>query len=152
MALFTIAWRNIWRNGRRTAITVAAIALNTAILITTFALIEGMLRDLADNVTDVSVGHAQVHAKGYLDDRSIYKSLESPEQILTAAEKAGFDATARAFGFRLIATGKKSAGASYWGVDPAAEREAFDALLLDEIEGDLDQAFGRIGCGGRIHS
>ena len=111
MALIIVAWRNIWRNGRRTVITVAAVALNTAILITTFALIEGMLRDLSDNVTDVSLGHAQVHAKGYLDDRSIYKSLGAPEVVLKAAENAGFDAVSRSFGYGLVATKKKSAGA-----------------------------------------
>ncbi len=125
MNLLTIAWRNIWRNGRRTAITVAAIALNTAILIMVFALIEGMLRDLSDNVTDVSVGHAQVHAVGYREDQSIYKTIENPEKILAAARKAGFDAVPRSFGFGLIATGTKSAGASFWGIDPEAEMRAF---------------------------
>ena len=95
MTLLIVAWRNIWRNGRRTAITIAAIGLNTAILITSFALIEGMLRDLGDNVTNVYLGHAQVHAETYRDDRSIYKSLASPELILEAAQKAGFDAKAR---------------------------------------------------------
>lgn len=125
MTLLIVSWRNIWRNSRRTAITIAAIGLNTAILIVTFALIEGMLRDLADNVTDVSLGHAQVHAEGYLDDRSMYKSINSPDSILNAVKKAGFDATARSFGFGLVAVDKKSAGASFWGVDPAEEKAAF---------------------------
>jgi ABC-type lipoprotein release transport system permease subunit len=81
--------------------------------------------DLADNVTDGSLGHAQVHAEGYLDDRSIYKSLASPAKILAAAKKAGFDACGRSYGFGLVATGKKSGGASFWGIYPPAERAAF---------------------------
>ncbi len=140
MTWLIIAWRNIWRNGRRTAITVAAISLNTAILIATFALIQGMMRDLSDNVTDVSAGHAQVHADGYLEDRSIYKSIELPEKIVDAAKRAGFLAVERSLGYGLIASGSKSAGASYWGVDPSTERAAFrlpkqlkKGRLIDDI-------------------
>ena len=151
MTLFIVAWRNIWRNGRRTAITVAAIALNTAILITSFALMEGILRDLGDNVTDVSMGHAQVHAEGYLEDRSIYKSLAAPDSILAAAKRAGFDAAARSFGFGLIAADTKSAGASYWGVDPAAERIAFRLPLRLSAGRFLDdEPNGEVVIGSRL--
>ena len=46
MTTLRIAWRNLWRNGRRTAITFAAMSLNTAILIVSFALMYGILDDL----------------------------------------------------------------------------------------------------------
>ena len=133
MNVLRIAWRNIWRNTRRTAVTAAAIALNTAILIVTYGLMEGMIIDTVYNVTHLVVGDAQVHAPEYRADRSFYRSIENPEKVLAAARAAGISAVARSYNFGLVSVGHKSAGAMFWGVDPAAEREAF------ELAGQLSQ-------------
>ena len=126
MNTLRIAWRNIWRNTRRTAITAAAVALNTAILIITYGLMEGMILDTVHNVTHLVVGDAQVHAHGYRADRSFYRSIENPEKILKAARAAGIRAVPRSYNYGLVSVGHKSAGAKFWGIDPAAEREAFE--------------------------
>jgi ABC-type lipoprotein release transport system permease subunit len=121
----TIAWRNIFRNKRRTAITVLAVALNTAVLIFIFAWTAGMSVQMEHSATDLVVGEAQIHVEGYLEDRSIYTAIPGPERLVAAARKQGLHAVARSYGFGLISAGKKSAGASFWGVEPAAEQDAF---------------------------
>jgi ABC-type lipoprotein release transport system permease subunit len=126
MNTFRIGWRNIWRNGKRTWITVVAIALNTAILIVSYALMQGMMVDMVDNATRMVVGDAQVHAPGYRLDQSMYKCIKEPEKIVDAARKAGIQAAARSYGFGLISSGSKSAGGIFWGVDPAAEQKSFE--------------------------
>ncbi|MFC1654470.1 ABC transporter permease [Myxococcota bacterium] len=125
MNTFHIGWRNIWRNGKRTWITVVAIALNTAILITSYALMQGMMVDMVDNATRMVIGDAQVHAPGFNLDQSMYKSIAEPEKILDAAKQKGIQAAARSYGFGLVSSGSKSAGGIFWGVDPAAEQKSF---------------------------
>jgi ABC-type lipoprotein release transport system permease subunit len=125
MNTFRIGWRNIWRNGKRTWITVVAIALNTAILIASYGLMQGMMVDMVDNATRMVVGDAQVHAPDYQLDQSMYKSIAEPEKVLKAARQKGIDAAARSYGFGLVSSGSKSAGGIFWGVDPAAERKSF---------------------------
>lgn len=126
MINFTQAWRNLWRNKRRTAITMAAVTFSTAILVVSYCLMMGLLNHAVHSATNLVVGQAQVHAPGYRADRSMYKSVPHPERILEAARRAGVGAAPRAYGFGLAAVGKKSAGALFWGVDPAAERRAFE--------------------------
>jgi ABC-type lipoprotein release transport system permease subunit len=120
------AWRNLWRNPRRTLVTMSAVGFGTAVLITSLALMDGLVRQAVNSATNLMMGQVQVHAPGFLADRSLYKSLKHPEAILAAARARGVDAVARSYGFGLAALGHKSSGAQLWGVDPAAEKRTFD--------------------------
>ena len=82
MKMVKISWRNLWRNATRTNITITAVALCVAILIIFQALIIGLIEKAVSNTTNLLVGEVQVHAKGYLDDRSIYKSLSNIEKVI----------------------------------------------------------------------
>lgn len=118
-------WRNLWRNIARTLITVAAAAFSTAILIATFALMDGLVSNAITNITDLDVGEVQAHAPGYLADRSIYRTLSDPAAMLAAARAQGVPAAPRRLADGLIAFGNQSSGALFWGVDPPLERAAF---------------------------
>jgi ABC-type lipoprotein release transport system permease subunit len=72
------------------------------------------------------VGEVQVHAQGYRRDHSIYKALNRPDLILRAAKQNNVAAAPRRYGYGLVAVGTKSAGARFWGVQPALERTTFD--------------------------
>ncbi len=143
MNSFRVAWRNIWRNGRRTGITAAAVCLSTAVLVLTFGLMRGMKVDTMHNITHLVIGDAQIHAPGYLEDRSFYKAVVKADALLEIADKAGIKAAPRSFGYGLVSVGTKSAGARYWGVDPAREKVAFDLpkkimkgrFLSEKVEG-----------------
>jgi ABC-type lipoprotein release transport system permease subunit len=119
------SWRNLWRNTARTSITLAGAAFSTAILIATFALMDGLVVHAVSNITNLSLGEVQAHAPGYLADRSLYKSLPDPDVLLEAARREGVAAAPRRLGDGLIAFENQSAGALFWGVDPAGERSAF---------------------------
>jgi ABC-type lipoprotein release transport system permease subunit len=124
--VFHHAWRNLWRNGRRTAITLAAVMLSTAILVVTRALMQGMAEGAIRNATALGVGEVQVHAPGYLTGRSFYQALPDPAGVLAAARAGGVAAAPRSYGYGLVAHDTKSAGAVFWGLDPAVERATFD--------------------------
>ncbi|MBW2090757.1 MAG: ABC transporter permease [Deltaproteobacteria bacterium] len=132
MDLFRYAWRNLWRNKRRTGITLAAVTLNTAILIMVYALMDGMIKHTIDSATNVVIGEAQAHAASYRDDRSFYKNLPDPSSLLEKAAEHDIGAAPRSYGYGLVSVGSKSAGAVFWGIDPGIEKKVFD--LSDNIE------------------
>jgi len=126
VSLLRVSWRNLWRNRRRTAITMSAIALNTLILITTYSLMGGFLKQTVRNVTQLATGEAQLHAPGYLSDRSLYKRIAHPRSVLQALGEHSIGAAPRTYGYGLVSRGTKSAGALFQGVEPAMETAAFE--------------------------
>jgi ABC-type lipoprotein release transport system permease subunit len=63
--LFRMAWRNVWRNGRRTVIAVIAIALGVAFLLFFDGLYGGTGQAIYGNFVKLQGGNVQVHAPGY---------------------------------------------------------------------------------------
>ncbi len=126
MKTMRIAWRNLWRNPRRTLITLSAMVVSTAILILTYGLMTGMFEQLESSITDLSVGEVQVHHPDYLAERNLYDTVNQPELITQAAVKAGVPYSRRAFGYGLLSSGVKSAGVQFWGIDPANESRVSD--------------------------
>jgi ABC-type lipoprotein release transport system permease subunit len=126
VTVLALAWRNLWRNGRRTAITLGAVILSTVVLIVGQALMRGLLTGAVGNATNLSVGQAQIHAPGYLRERSFYDAIAHPEAVVRRLEAAGLSAAPRSYGYGLAAAHARSAGALFWGVDPGRERTTFD--------------------------
>ena len=133
MKLVKISWRNLWRNSTRTIVTITAVALCIAILIIFQSLIIGLIGKAVHNTTNLVVGEVQIHAIGYLDDRSIYKSLKNVDKIRAVAKENNIGMVERSYGFGLISSGTKSAGTQFWGIDPESELKYFDfANHIDE--------------------
>jgi ABC-type lipoprotein release transport system permease subunit len=126
MLTLRLGWRNLWRNGKRTAITMAAVSLNAAILIISYSLLDGLWAQLVSNATNLVTGEAQLHAPEYLSNRSFYTTVPRPQEVLASAARKDIAAAPRAYGFGLTSQGTKSAGALFWGIVPAAEQAAFD--------------------------
>jgi putative ABC transport system permease protein len=131
MGILKMAWRNLWRHGRRTVVTVAAMTLALFVLILYTGLLEGYLRNMEGNILDLEVGDVQIHARDYLSRPSIYTRIESSDEILRRLEQRGYRATARLLGGGLIAAGDSSAGASFRGVD--VERDETVSKIGDHV-------------------
>ena len=71
-----MAWRNVWRNRRRTLVTVAATTLAFTVMILYSSLVQGYLRTMERNILDLELGDVQVHAPDYRDDPSLYSSID----------------------------------------------------------------------------
>lgn len=125
MRYLHLAWRNLLRKRRRTAITMAAVSLNTAVLIFTYSMMDGMLVQAVGNATRLAVGEVQIHAPGYLAERSLHLAIPEAAALLERARAAGLGASARSYGFGLVSRATKSAGASFWGVAPEEEQRQF---------------------------
>lgn len=126
METIRYAWRNLWRNARRSTILLVAMSASMAALVVLFALDRGLSDDFIGAATRTLEGEAQVHGKGYRASRSIYDTVHDPEAVLAAAKTAGLDAAPRAIGTGLLSHGNRSAGALLYGIDPAPERALGD--------------------------
>jgi ABC-type lipoprotein release transport system permease subunit len=121
--LFKMAWRNIWRNRRRSVVTMAAMTLALWVMVLYSGLIEGYLRSMETTLLEQEMGDVQVFHADYEDEPSIYNRIDDPDGILAAADAAGLSASARLLGGGLAAVGDQSAGVSLRGVDVARDQQ-----------------------------
>jgi len=79
---FKIAWRNLWRNKRRTFITISSIFFASffAIIMRSFQL--GTYNHMLNNIVTQFSGHLQVQNVDYFDDPSIDNSIVYNEDII----------------------------------------------------------------------
>ena len=63
--LLKMAWRNMWRNWRRTAIALTAIVLGLILLLLLNGMIQGSDQGIYGNAVRLYGGNVQVHAPGY---------------------------------------------------------------------------------------
>ncbi|MBU1535428.1 hypothetical protein KKF84_08905, partial [Myxococcota bacterium] len=96
MLLITLAWRNVWRQTRRTIITLTTMALCITVAIPTFGLAEGITREMVNGVTKSHLGHIQIHDPRFpqqedpaysLDYDSVMMVLEKTPEVLSAAPR-----------------------------------------------------------------
>ena len=123
MSIFKMAWRNIWRNRRRTLVTVAAMSLALCAMILYSGFAAGMLDGLEGKIVNMEVGDLQVFAKGYLDKPQIYTRMEDSAAVLDKLDRAGFPAAARLLGTGLAAAKDQSAGVQLRGIDVARDKK-----------------------------
>ena len=84
---FKLAWRNVWRNWRRTAIALVAIVLGLLLLLLLAGLIEGSDQAIFGNAVRLYGGNIQVHAPGFREkiNRLPLLPLADAEAIVTSA-------------------------------------------------------------------
>jgi len=116
-----MAWRNVWRNRRRTQVTVAATTLAFTVMVLYSSLVQGYMLAMENNLLDLELGDVQVHAPDYRDDPSLYSSIDGVDEILGRFDERGYPASARLLGFGLAASEHASAGAQLRGVDVARD-------------------------------
>lgn len=122
-ATVVMAWRNLWRNRRRTLLTMGAITFSCAVLVFFVALQLSSYETSIKATLAVFQGHLQLQAPGFLETPQMRESLENPlERQRRAAAVSGVKATAvRAQGFALISSATRSLGALVVGVQPEHE-------------------------------
>ena len=85
--LLIMAWRNVWRNWRRTVIAGIAITLGLAFILVFDGMLGGMNEALYGNTVKLQGGHVQVHAPGYREkaNRMPLLPLGDPDAAVAAA-------------------------------------------------------------------
>jgi putative ABC transport system permease protein len=119
-----MAWRNIWRNPRRTILTVCAITFASVLLVFMLSFQFGSYETMINTSVKISTGHLQIQAEKYLEKKSIRYVIPDPDKITAILnhipEVAAY--TLRGQAFSLISSQDRTYGAVVTGIDP--EREA----------------------------
>jgi len=130
-----IAWRNLGRSKKRTALALLAIGVGQFALLAT----NGLMRGYADNIrlaiTGPMVGHVQVHAPKWRKERALDLYLDGVEETLREIrfDEAVGSAAARIYAPALVAPQQDAFIAIVLGLDVEAESEPYGLLSgLDE--------------------
>jgi len=126
MKLYLIlAWRNIWRNKRRTIIAASSIFFAILLAIFTRALQFGSYDHMIDSAVRMYTGYLQIHGKGYWEERTLEKSIEADDKLINQIEKIPFVeiAVPRLENYMLISSREITKVASVIGIDPERENE-----------------------------
>jgi ABC-type lipoprotein release transport system permease subunit len=160
--LAQIAWRNLWRNRRRTFLSATAVAGGLAAMLAMYAMTRAMGDRLLEALTGSFMGHVQIHREGYRTDRQLSLSLPQGQELLARvrADEGVEAAAGRIYGFAHATFVRGSdeqvrqghgdeVGApvvALLGVEPAHERQVTDlADKLTEgqwLEGEADAVIG----------
>ncbi len=72
---FELAWRNLWRNKKRTLIAAASVFFAVLLALIMRSMQQGTYNYMINSSVGLSTGYLQVHEKGFWDKRSLDKSM-----------------------------------------------------------------------------
>ncbi|WP_041415786.1 ABC transporter permease [Shewanella halifaxensis] len=80
--LFVLAWRNLWRNGRRTLILLLAVSFGVWSMIVVSAFLRGMVDGMNQTSLNNLPGEIQLHQRDFLNDQNVMNHIPEPAGAL----------------------------------------------------------------------
>jgi ABC-type lipoprotein release transport system permease subunit len=118
-----MAWRNLWRHGKRTWLTVGAMIFSNSLLMFSISLQFGSYQMMIDNSLQAFSGHIQLQHPDYLEQPrmryAINKVAERAQRLRDQLKLTSI--SARAAGFALVSSRERSYGLQILGVDARHE-------------------------------
>lgn len=135
--LVKLAWRNIWRNRRRTMITLAAIFLAVVLSTMMMSLKEGVYESMIDTAVGDYMGYVKVNGNGYWEEKSLDYAMEYPDSVKDILQntKGVSGVIPRIESFGLAVSDEFTKGSLVVGADPDIEEE-FNHLSERVVDGE----------------
>jgi ABC-type lipoprotein release transport system permease subunit len=135
MIVLRLAWRNLWRNRRRTLIMLAAIVVGAWAMIFMTALMRGMVDDMVKDGVSALPGHVQIHNAAFRDDPTIANVIAPPHgkllQVLNGPQVVAWATRVRVPA--VISSERDTAGVTLVGIEPKRERDI--SFVADDMAG-----------------
>jgi ABC-type lipoprotein release transport system permease subunit len=134
-----MAWRNLWRNRRRTIITLSSLAFGVMTAVVFTGLTDQSLGDAIDLAARMSNGHVTIQEREYRNSPSLERSVDgsAPVRARLAADPDVVKVVPRISGQLVAATATDSFGAAFVALDPALDDARSFAPLGQLVEGKL---------------
>ncbi len=133
MWIIKLAWRNLWRNKRRTLITVSSICFGLVLALVFIGIADGMYRTMIDSAARLGSGHITLENPDYRRSLSTRLTLKYIDEVIKGfkemREIKGW--APRVLGQAMLSTSYSSVGAAFMGVDPEQEKET--TLFIEKI-------------------
>ncbi len=133
--LTELAWRNVWRNWRRTVIALVAIVLGMILLLFLDGMIKGSDQAIFGNAVRLYGGNIQVHAPGFRERASrlpLFPLTDADAVVRAAEAQPHVVAASKRISTSGIASSREgSHGVVITGIEP--DREAPVSILADNI-------------------
>ena len=126
--IFKIAWRNIYRNKKRSLITITSVFAALLLIILMRALQFGFYDKLIETVVESYAGYVEIHADGFWDNQSLDNSMQVDQQLLEDIKSVeGVEnIVQRLQTFSLISVGEKTKGGVINGINLSEEQKITD--------------------------
>jgi ABC-type lipoprotein release transport system permease subunit len=120
--ILIIAWRSIWRNRRRTLISMSAVSVGLMLVIFYGGMLGSVLGEATEQLDNIGMGHVEINASGWRAQRRAADGVASPGALLAGLDlPAGSEAGYRVIARGLVSSARGSEGVELHGVDWARE-------------------------------
>ncbi|MGR3292349.1 MAG: hypothetical protein ACU0C9_14335, partial [Paracoccaceae bacterium] len=122
--LTPLAWRNLWRNPRRTVITLIVVSVGLFSVLILASVIEAWAASSRDRTLTLLTGSGQIHATGYLDDPTVGRNFpDATGQLLAVLEGDTINGWVRRLKIPVVVQSEyRTLPLTLLGVEPGKER------------------------------
>jgi putative ABC transport system permease protein len=157
--LIILAWRNIWRNKRRSLLIISAIAAGLLCGLFASAVMFGMGDSLVNSTIDRDLAHIQVHSKNFEDEKLLVDTIPDPQNIIDLIKREN---KISGISSRIIIEGMGSSAASSGslrivGINPDQEKSAtniykkiINGKYLEKEQGNGNRRLNKIIVGEKL--
>lgn len=134
MVVLKMAYRNIFRQKRRSLFTGLSIVGGFTLAVIFIGWSDGSYNAIIDQFTRTRLGHIQIHERTYLERPTLYKTIDDPAKVGAVLDTTkGVESWApRVYSAGLAGDGDRSAGVRIVGLDPERESRTtrFDRTIV----------------------
>lgn len=123
--IWSIAWKNIWRNKKRSLVVIVAVALGIIAGVFIIGFVEGWSKQRLDDAVYNEVSHIQIHNNEYLKNEETSLTVNDPERIAAILDTLA-DVKSHAVRTKIIAlagTSWANTGVIIHGINPEREKQ-----------------------------
>lgn len=122
--LLILAWRNIWRNKKRSLIIISAIAVGLCCGLFASSTMFGMWDSMINTTIDRDLGHFQVHSKSYEDEKLVTDTIADFQNVISKIKSYKFvsGVSSRTLIEGMASSASTSNGVRIVGIDPLNEK------------------------------
>lgn len=123
--IYSVSWRNVWRNKTRSMVIITAVGLGIFAGVYTIAFMFGMVNQRIETVISTEISHIQIHTPKYLETTEINDFISGTDNVVShiLSNPNVAAVSSRIISNCMIASAESGSGVQLVGIDPEREME-----------------------------